>query len=65
MHKTFRLPAATLLMSSPLGAYAADTPHIILSFGGGFAGGFLGALLACWLCHRLRESKPTSDPKKY
>jgi hypothetical protein len=59
MNTGTKLPAAMLLLATPLAAYAeGGAPHILLfSFGGGFAGGLLGALLACWLCKRARASK--------
>lgn len=61
-----KLPAAILLLATPLAAFAEGTPHIVLfAFGGGAAGGFLGALFACWLCKRIRGSKDQTDTKKY
>jgi hypothetical protein len=58
-----RLPAGALLLT-PIAAYAEGIPHIeaLYAFGGGLFGGLIGALIACWLCHRRRES---SEPKKY
>jgi NhaP-type Na+/H+ or K+/H+ antiporter len=60
-----KLPAAIVLLATPLAAYAqTGGPHIIYSFVGGAAGGFVGAALACWLCNRSR-SKNDSDSKRY
>ena len=60
-----QLPAAALLLTTPLAAYAQGAPHILLySFGGGALGGFIGALLACWLCKR-QQPKIDPDPKRY
>ena len=60
-----KLSAITVLLATPLTAYADGTPHILLySFAGGFAGGLLGALLACWLCKRIRGSTSGTDPRK-
>ncbi|HUG23904.1 hypothetical protein [Piscinibacter sp.] len=59
-----RLPAAMLLLTAPVVAYAQGTgvPHILFAAaGGGFVGGLLGALLACWLCNRRRDD---NDMKK-
>jgi hypothetical protein len=67
MNMTTRLPAAFVLLATPLIAYADTVPSTghTLSFVGGFAGGFLGALLACWLCNRRRGQKDGTDTKKY
>jgi hypothetical protein len=64
MNMQVKLPAAVLLMATPLAAYAQGAPHIIYSFVGGAAGGFVGAALACWLCNRSR-SKNDTDSKRY
>lgn len=62
-----KLPAAIVLMATPLAAYADSVPGtgVLYSFGGGFAGGLIGALLACWLCKRGRGAKDQTDTKKY
>jgi hypothetical protein len=61
-----KLPAAALLMTTPLAAYADTIPHIeaLYAFGGGLAGGLIGSLLACWLCKRIRGSKSDNDQRK-
>jgi hypothetical protein len=66
MKRETTLPIAVLLLASPLVAHAQSIPHIeaLYSFGGGFAGGLLGALLACWLCHRNRDSKNETSSKR-
>ena len=65
MNMQSKLPAAILLLVTPLAAYAQPAgPHILYSFVGGAAGGFVGALLACWLCNRSRSKKDT-DAKRY
>jgi membrane protein DedA with SNARE-associated domain len=59
-----KLPAALVLLTAPLAAYAQQgEPHIIYSLVASFAGGFLGAALACWLCNRSR-SKNDADLKR-
>jgi hypothetical protein len=65
MKTEIKLPAALLLLMSPLAANAIEgTPHIeLFAFGGGALGGFLGALVACWLCNRMR-SKSDKDSQK-
>lgn len=66
MKLTIQLPSAALLLITPLAVCAQPSgPHVVealyYSFGGGLAGGFLGALLACWLCHRKRDSSGASN----
>ena len=65
MKASLKLPAAIVLLSAPLAAYADSAPSggHILTFVSGFGGGFLGALLACWLCKRF-GSKNDSDSKR-
>ena len=62
-----KLPAAFLMMTAPLAAYAqGGAPHILLySFGGGLVGGFIGALLACLICKKRHAGKDQTDLKKY
>ncbi len=66
MKSRTKLPAAALLLTTPLAAYAEGIPHIeaLYAFGGGLAGGLIGALLACWLCKRIRGSNNNDDPKR-
>jgi membrane protein DedA with SNARE-associated domain len=61
-----RLPAAFVMLSAPLAAYADGAPPTghILSFVGGFAGSFLGALVACWLCKRFGSKNDTDSKRK-
>ena len=66
MNMQTKLPAAILILTTPLAAYAQGAPHqveFLYTFGGGAAGGFLGALLACWLCKRF-GSKNDTDSKR-
>ncbi len=61
-----KLPAAFVLLVTPLAAYAQPgEPHILYYvLGGGFAGGFLGAFLACWLCKRFGSKSDTESKRQ-
>jgi membrane protein DedA with SNARE-associated domain len=60
-----KLPAAIVLLTTPLAVYAQQgEPHILYALGGGFAGGFLGALFACLLCKRFGSKNDTDSKRK-
>ena len=53
-----KFQVASLLLATPLAAYAESAPSTgLYSLVGGFAGGLVGGLLACWLCKRMGSKK--------